>query len=261
MKLSRSIHLMPLIVTLIFFAILALVWVGSSSKAYTGEQITFEDDTQVASQEADARSFTAKYPLSPALTSAAIYYARPDGGSAEQCTGLVDAPFMPGSGSGEPCAWNHPFQAWPPGGTAHIGGGDTLIIGSGEYRMGYDAHGAESCDYGASYECHMAPIPSGPDPTRPTRILGAGRDTGCTPPPELGGTGRPWFVVNLTDSSNIELACLEITDHSSCIEDHLFPTGGSEYTCERDIPPYGEWAATGLYAEASAHVPLTDLTS
>lgn len=31
------------------------------------------------------------------------YYVRPDGGSADQCTGLVDAPY-PGSGTDQPCA-------------------------------------------------------------------------------------------------------------------------------------------------------------
>lgn len=40
---------------------------------------------------------------SPAIAPAAgaTYYVRPDGGNAEQCTGLADAP-CPGSGSGQP---------------------------------------------------------------------------------------------------------------------------------------------------------------
>jgi len=33
--------------------------------------------------------------------SATTYYVRPDGGSPEQCTGLVDAPY-PGSGTNQP---------------------------------------------------------------------------------------------------------------------------------------------------------------
>jgi hypothetical protein len=199
------------------------------------------------------------FPLaSPIQSSGTSYYIRPDGGSAGECTGLVDAPY-PGSGSGQPCAWNHPFQALPPDGVPRIHGGDTLIIGTGSYQMGYGAPGAESCDYEASYECHMPPVPSGPDPAHPTRLLGAGWDGGCATSPHLWGSGRPWFIFNLTDSSNIEVACLEITDHSSCIEDHLFPTGGSPYTCQRDAPPYGDWAAVGLYAEDSANVHLEDL--
>jgi len=194
----------------------------------------------------------------PGPAQGAAYYVRPDGGSAAQCTGLVDAPY-PGTGTGQPCAWNHPFQALPPGEAPRIAGGDTLWIAAGSYRMGYGAPGAEACDYEASYDCLMAPLPSGPDPDHPTRLLGAGGDTGCPAPPELWGTGRPWFIVNLTDASNVEVACLEITDHSGCIEDHMHPTGGSPLTCARDTPPYGDWAATGLYAEDSANVTLRDL--
>lgn len=202
-------------------------------------------------------------PSSPPVTrspgpAGSIYFIRPDGGSLDECTGLVDAPY-PGSGSSQPCAWNHPFQALPPNGMPRILGGDTLIIGAGSYMMGYGAPGAENCDYEGSYGCIMSAVPSGPDAVHPTRILGAGWDKGCTSPPEFWGTGRPWHIFNLTDSTNVDVACLEITDHSSCIEDHLFPTGGSEYTCQRDKPPYGDWAGIGLYAEDSTNVHLMDL--
>lgn len=187
------------------------------------------------------------------VSSGAVYYVRPDGGSGEQCTGLVDAPY-PGSGSSQACAWDHPFRALPPGGAPRISGGDTLIVAAGAYRMGFGASGAEGCDAAASYDCHMPPIPSGPGPEHPTRILGAGWDSGCSDPPELWGSGRPWFIVNLTDASNIELSCFEITDHSSCVESH-----SGDLACERDTPPYGDWAPYGLFAEDSANVQLRDL--
>ncbi len=183
-----------------------------------------------------------------------VYYVRPDGGSPEQCTGQTDAPY-PGSGTGQPCAWDHPFRALPPGGTPRIAGGDTLIIGAGEYQMGYGAPGADACDSAFPWDCHMPPLPSGPDPAHPTRILGAGWDSGCPDPPQLWGTERPWFIVNLTDASNIVVACLEITDHSGCIEDY----SDSSLHCERDTYPYGDWAPVGIYAEDSAHVRLQDL--
>lgn len=182
-----------------------------------------------------------------------VYYVRPDGGSVEQCTGLADAPY-PGSGVQQPCAWNHPFQALPPGGAPRINGGDTLIIAAGEYPMGYGAPGADNCEAESAFDCLMPPIPGGPSPEQPTRILGAGWDTGCAAPPELWGTGRPWFIINMTDSSSVEVNCLEITDHSACVEDH---TGG--LACERDNPPYGDWASYGLYAEDSANVHLANL--
>ena len=185
------------------------------------------------------------------------YYVRTDGGSPEQCTGLVDAPYS-GGGTDQDCAWDHPFRALPPGGSLRIASGDTLIIGAGDYMMGYGAPGADNpdvCDPEGAYECHMPPVPSGPDPTNPTRILGAGWDTGCTSPPELWGTERPWYILNLTDSSNVEIACLEITDRSDCVEDHADPS----LACERDTYPFGDWAAVGLYAEDSSNVHLRDL--
>jgi hypothetical protein len=187
------------------------------------------------------------------------YYVRPDGGSQEACTGLVDAPY-PGSGTDQPCAWDHPFRALQPSGepgvpgTARIAGGETLIIASGSYRMGFGAPGAESCDAGYPWDCHMPPVPSGPDPSHPTRILGAGWDAGCADPPELWGTERAAHVLDLTDASNVKVACLEITDHSGCVDDH---TGG--LACERGSHPYGDWAADGLYAEDSANVRLSHL--
>lgn len=185
--------------------------------------------------------------------SGTVYYVRPDGGSQEQCTGLADAPY-PGSGTGQPCAWDHPFRALPPGGTPRVAGGDTLIITSGSYQMGYGAPGSEACEEAGSFDCLMPPVPGGPDPAHPTRILGSGWDSGCSSPPELWGSGRPWFIVNLTDASNVTVACLEITDHSPCIESH---SGG--LACERDTPPYGDWAPYGLFAEDSANVTLRDL--
>ena len=190
----------------------------------------------------------------PSGTVAITYYVRLDGGSPAQCTGLADVPY-PGSGVGQACAWDHPFRALPPDGVPVIAGGDTLIIGAGSYRMGYGAPGADACDSDYPWDCHMPPIPSGPDPAHPTRILGAGWDGGCVQAPELWGTERAWLVLNLADASNVELACLEVTDHSGCVESH---SGG--LACKREGSyPYGDWAAVGLYAEDSADVALRHL--
>ena len=189
----------------------------------------------------------------PARSSSATYYVRPDGGSTGQCTGLVDAPYA-GSGTSQPCAWDHPFRALPPDGTPRIAGGDTLIISSGAYMMGYGAPGSDNCESEWAYDCHMPPIPSGPNPANPTRILGEGWDSGCQNPPELWGTQRPWYLVNLTSANNVEIACLEITDHSNCVEDH---TGG--LACTRDNFPFGDWAGYGIYAEDSSNVHLRNL--
>ena len=183
----------------------------------------------------------------------ATYYVRPDGGSAGQCTGLVDAAY-PGNGTAQPCAWDHPFRALPPDGTPRIAAGDTLIIASGSYMMGYGAPGADNCSSNYPWDCYMPALPSGPDPAHPTQLLGTGWDAGCSTPPELWGTEREYYVLNLTDASNVEVACLEITDHSGCVEHH---SGG--LACNRDTFPHGPWAAIGLYAEDSANVHLRDL--
>ena len=181
------------------------------------------------------------------------YYVRPDGGDTEQCTGNADAPY-PGSGTAQPCAWDHPFRALPPGGAPRISGGDDLYVAPGAYMMGYGAPGTEMCEADGAWDCHMPPVPSGPDASHPTRILGAGWNLGCPSPPELWGTERANMILNLTDTSNVEVACLEITDHSGCVEFH-----SGALACGRDTPPFGPWAAVGLYAEDARNVQLRHL--
>lgn len=197
----------------------------------------------------------------PAGTLAVTYFVRTDGGSAGQCSGLVDAAY-PGSGSGRPCAWNHPFQALPPGGAPRLAGGDMLRIRPGSYRMGFGAPGAESCDAAGSFDCTMLAVPSGPGAGQRTRILGGSSAEGCVDPPELWGAERPWWVVSLDGSDHVELACLELTDHSPCIEFHNaagLPCAGCTVACNRDTSPYGDWASFGLYAADASDVRLTDL--
>jgi hypothetical protein len=116
--------------------------------------------------------------------------------------------------------------------------------------MGYGAPGADGCAAEYPWDCYACPVPSGPDAQHPTRVLGSS----CATPPELWGTERAEMVLNLTGSSNVEIACLEITDHSSCVESH---SGG--LACNRESYPYGPWAAKGIYAEDSHNVYLRSL--
>src|SRR3989338_6584404 len=195
--------------------------------------------------------------ISPAYS--ATYYVRPDGGTATQCTGLADAPY-PGTGTGKPCAFNHPFWAHAPRGNnpTKMVGGDTLIIdGSNKahYMMGFKAPNTadtSKCGQGWPYECYMNPIPSGPDPIHPTRILGKGWDTGCAAPPQLWGNERAEMVINLRGSDNVELQCLEITDQSSCQEHGPNP-------CNRTSAPFGKWAKMGIQAWDSENVLLKNV--
>jgi hypothetical protein len=206
-----------------------------------------------ADYEAEEQPDLPQAPLPERTGESLTFFIRPDGGSAEQCTGLTDAPY-PGQGMGADCAWNHPFQALPPEGPARMRAGDTLIVAQGSYRIGIGAPGSEACDEEAPWDCHLGPIPSGLSSNQPTRILGRGLDQGCLDPPELWGAERVDWILDLTGSSHVVISCFEITDHSECVEDH---SGGQ--ACQRDDPPYGNWASVGLYAQDSSDVHLAYL--
>jgi hypothetical protein len=189
-----------------------------------------------------------------ASASGTTYYIRTDGGTATQCTGTTDAPY-PGSGSNQPCAWSHPLWALNSSGNWKIQGGDTIIIAAGSYKMGYGAPNTSWCDADGAYECDLPPLPSGPNSSNPTRILGKGWDSGCSDPPELWGSQRPWQIIDLTGSSNVYIGCLEITDHSNCVEFH----SNASVCCERDTYPFGDWASDGISAADSSNVTLKNL--
>ncbi|UTA53625.1 hypothetical protein L3D22_14920 [Lysobacter soli] len=193
----------------------------------------------------------------PSTASATTYYVRTDGGTDEQCNGRADAAY-PGSGNNVDCAWSHPNYALPTSDRPRIDGGDTLIIGPGEYMIGWESPGLSTkstrCDRSSPYDCYPASPPSGTAQQR-TRILGAGHDTGCKAPPKLWGTNRVDLVFNLQDADNVEVGCLEITDKSDCVEFHA----NDDVRCERDAPPFGQWASIGIGAKRSKNVWLHDL--
>lgn len=99
---------------------------------------------------------------------ATTYYVRTDGGTKTQCTGTTDAAY-PGSGTGQSCAFKHPFEAL---GTQDgaisqtITGGDIVIIKNGTYRIGYESGvydtttAYDDCETAYPWECQPKTLPS-----------------------------------------------------------------------------------------------------
>lgn len=196
--------------------------------------------------------------LTTPVLAASTFYVRTDGGTATQCTGLADAKY-PGTGQAQACAFNHPFWAIAPDGNpSKMVGGDTLIIdgsNKAQYMMGLNAPNTAnmaSCGPYWPWGCFMQSVPSGPSKTQMTRILGKGWDNGCNQPPQLWGTERADRVLNLLGSSNVEVQCLEVTDHSDCQE-------FGPKACNRDTAPYGQWASKGLFAADSSNVLIKNV--
>ena len=122
--------------------------------------------------------------LSGVAQAATTYYVRTDGGSDTQCTGKTDAAY-PGSGTSQACAFSHPFYVISPAGSpSRMVGGDTMILGPGQYMMGFGAPNSPSCSQYYPWDCSTRAIPSG-TVANPTRILGKGFDTGCASKPQL----------------------------------------------------------------------------
>ena len=160
--------------------------------------------------------------LFPATAAGATYYVSRDGGDARACNGRADARSR--GGSGQDCAWNSPVHAL--GDMPRLAPGDTLVIRAGSYDIAQPLH-----------------VPSG------VRIQGHGHATGCRTPPTL--VGRNGIrVLDLDGSDDVEVSCLEITDHSDCVYKH----SSAEAACRG-----GDWAKIGLFAQGSRGVTLRDL--
>jgi hypothetical protein len=200
---------------------------------------------------------------STCATAATTWYVRPDGGTPAQCTGIRNAAYT-GHGTHQACAFNHPFWALQPGQRASnftptkvMRPGDSLVIDTGSYMMGYGAPNADNamCYQPATWGCAVASIPSGIDAAHPTTITG-----NCSKPPELWGTQRVSSILDLEHVHDVVIKCLDLTDHSTCIE-YYRPTknAGGVTACDRGKYPYGEWAATGIYAADVTNLTLEDL--
>jgi hypothetical protein len=172
------------------------------------------------------------------------WYVRPDGGTrystnvpTGQCDGKSDAAY-PGSGVNKHCAFKDVRMFWQDGsyttGTTFpswgwIGsGGDTYLIrgsiGTGvSYRVGWDS-AKTYCGPAGCFGIAGDSGGSGPPPplsgtaTQHTRILGENYAScrSASVKTQLHGGWALGDVFNLSGSSYVDVACLDITDFSSC---------------------------------------------
>ncbi len=184
------------------------------------------------------------------------WFVRPDGGTryssnvtSGQCNGLADAAY-PGSGTNQNCAFNDVRYLWADNSGVPnawvISGGDTVIVrgcnalpsqqnaDNPHCRLGWDISSNGNppnswCGYGnPSYTCYNPPIPAG-SASQHTRILGqnyaACNTGGATNPKTYANNLTQLFsgfslgyALNLTNTSYVDIQCLEITTHNgACV--------------------------------------------
>ena len=219
----------------------------------------------------------------PAL--AATWYVRPDGGtrfsknmSAGQCDGTADAPY-PGRGANQHCAFKDVRYLWADGSYAAGGasfpawgwigkGGDTYLIRGSlktgvSYRVGWN-NNADSYDantrtrWGLAGDPYGSGAPSPPSGTQSqhTRILGENFAAcrAASAKTQLHGGYGVGAVLNLAGASYVDVACLDITDFSSCGK------AGQTRRCNASVGSLDDYADTGIYfSTASTHDTLTDI--
>lgn len=215
---------------------------------------------------------------------ATTYYVSPDGGRYGECDGLSGE----ANNSSGRCAWSHPFEALGVMSDPkkkgkefsrstfkrHIKGGDTLIIKNGSYRMGYTKgvySDTTECYKKYPEMCRAAPIPSGTK-DRPTRILGADWNKGCKNKPELFGVEKTESVLDAS-GDHIEIQCLNITDHDTCLYGHGQGVDNNfnsqindsqKFPCNQVKNPegdviYGNYALSGIVAEHANYLYLKNI--
>ena len=192
-----------------------------------------------------------KAPEMPSSQSLHTWFIRLDGGDRKQCTGKSDAAYS-GKGSKQACAFKHPYylftddvynnKRWV------VEGGDTVIVRGGPYRMGYKGPNTKdmwgSCP-GDPYGCSMPPLPSGTT-VHPTRLLGENYES-CNKKTQLYGGYALANIINLQGSKNVDVECLELTDHGQCTRT------GSGFAASEGCSssfPLSDYAGSGIVTNA-----------
>jgi Putative Ig domain len=247
---------------------------ASGTSSFTA---TVKDNSNPAQTKSAAASITvAAAPASP-TGPGTTWYIRPDGGTrysanqtAGQCDGKADVKYS-GSGTNQHCAFKDPRYLWDDQSYGNdawvIGGGDTVIIRGGPWRIGFDA-APGSCSGagcgagytwcfggGGNFGCFNPTIPAG-TATQHTRILGENYATcssgGVTNRSQLtqiyGGYGVT-MPLNLTGAKFVDVECLEVTRHSQCI---AFGSPAVPSTCSSGSPT-DDYDSDGIHTDVNTH--------
>jgi Putative Ig domain len=165
------------------------------------------------------------------------WYIRSDGGTNTQCTGKTNAAY-PGSGSGQACAFNHPYQMLDSSGNwSSFASGDTIQFAdsasaSHTYYMGEQNSGVGTdwsaqislCAKGANNGtgCILPAPPSG-TASQHTRILGQNAGschdsahTHLVNPTVLSGIDNAFAVLDTRGTNYVDISCIEVTQPDTC---------------------------------------------
>nr|WP_311719288.1 putative Ig domain-containing protein [Edaphobacter lichenicola] len=208
------------------------------------------------------------------------WYIRPDGGSNTQCTGKTNAAY-PGSGTGQACAFNHPYQMMNSSGSwAKFAGGDTIqfvntsgtsdtyYMGEQNSGVGTDWHAqlsgicpAPNSGNSEGSSCILPAPPSG-TAGQHTRILGqnAGNchDSGHTHlvnPTILSGIDAAFVVLDTRGTDYVDISCIEITQPDTC----TMVAGAGQCTDSKNYVRYGGLLLNYLTQQGPSNLTLQDL--
>jgi hypothetical protein len=238
------------------------------------------------SSPAQTRTVSASIAVSPQTPlNGNTWYVRMDGGTrysvnvtSGQCDGLADAPY-PGSGVNQHCAFNDArfliqdgswangdssFPAW-----GWIGaGGDTYIIRGSiadgvSYRIGWN-NSSSAYDstvgryFGLAGNPYASGIPAPPSGTasQHTRVLGGnyGSCHAASAKTQLHGGYDVSSVLTMKGAKYVDVACLDITDFSSCGKD------GQTNQCNTTPGSLTDNADVGIvWYSTSTYDSLTDI--
>ena len=214
--------------------------------------------------------------VAPQASAAGVtWYIRMDGGNNKQCTGTTNAPY-PGTGTSQPCAYNHPYQMLTYSGTwASMRGGDTIQFeDQGPYYMGEENQGVGSdwstqlagiCPTPNGYggNCVLPIMPSG-TAASPTRILGANAGschnaahTGLVNPTVLEGSGWGAFtVLDLQGTNYVTVSCIEVTQPDTCTR---LGNGGGKCTSTNNYVSFAGIILEYQTAQGPSNLTLQDV--